>query len=213
MNSLPPTSLYNPNLPSKPTSLGLWMFVLLSLLLAACAPQTAGMPSPAVTSTPTNQPQTVNPSPSPQPTTPTAMDKTIDQTTRPTPVLLDEPATPTPGTLNVGEVPPDLLNTLLLDLAERLGISSEEITILHTQTVEWSDGSLGCPQPGMMYIQVITPGYRVVLLANDQLFDYHTDTKAHFILCNPDGEIDEPPPLLPIKPGNNPPKCKFPPCR
>ncbi len=107
-----------------------------------------------------------------------------------------------------------MLDDTIADLAERLEISADEITVIQARAVEWNDGSLGCPKPGMMYIQVITPGFRVVLLAKDQMFDYHTDTNTRFILCNPDGVIDDPVPLLPIRPGGNKsPKYKWPPCR
>ena len=67
------------------------------------------------------------------------------------------------------------------------------------------DGSLGCPQPGMVYAQVITPGYWIVLEVNDQKYPYHTDRKDQIILCiGPDKETDTQPtilPVIPIKPG------------
>ena len=203
MKNLPTlTSLHHRSQRRKTISYALAMLLLLTLLLAACVPQTADSPAPTVTPTSTGQPQTAAPTASLHQTTTADSEETIDRTTRPTPALLDDPGVPTPGTPIADEVPPDLLQTLLADLAERLEISVEEITVIQSRAGEWNDGSLGCPQPGMMYIQVITPGFRVVLLAKDQMFDYHTDTKAHFILCNPDGVINESPPLLPIKPGN-----------
>jgi len=174
----------------------------LLMLLAACIPQAANNPSPVVSSTPTTTPHTENPTASLQPTVTADSEETIDRTARPSPDLLGKTALPTLGTPVAGEVPHALLDAIIADLAERLEISPDEITVIQARAVEWNDGSLGCPQPGMMYIQVITPGFRVVLLAKDQLFDYHTDTKAQFVLCNPDGVIDDPPPLLPIKPGN-----------
>ena len=48
--------------------------------------------------------------------------------------------------------------------------------------MEWSDASLGRPQPGMMYAQVITPGYLVVLEADGQQYTYHTDTARFAVL-------------------------------
>jgi hypothetical protein len=49
--------------------------------------------------------------------------------------------------------------------------------------MEWSDASLGCPQEGMMYAQVITPGYLIVLEAQGQTFEYHTDQGTNVVLC------------------------------
>ena len=198
----------------KTIRLALAVLAPLLMLLAACIPQIANNPSPSITPTPTTTPQTASPTVSIKPTTTTQSEGTIDRTVRPTPELVDEPVMPTSGTPVVGEVPLDMLDAIIADLAESLDISAEEITVVQAREVEWNDGSLGCPQPGMMYIQVITPGFRVVLLAKDQMFDYHTDTNTRFILCNGYGVINDPVPLLPIRPGGNKsPKCKWPPCR
>jgi hypothetical protein len=194
------------------TGLALTAFTLLFPLLVACVPQTVSSPAPAPTPTPTSTPQTAAPTVTLHPTVTADSQETVVRTTPPT-TKPEEAILPTLDTPVVDQVPPELLEALLADLAERLAISVDQITVVHAQAVEWSDGSLGCPQPDMMYIQVITPGFRVILLAKDQLFDYHTDTRTHFILCNPDGVIEDPPPLLPILPGNKPPKCKWPPCK
>lgn len=68
------------------------------------------------------------------------------------------------------------------DLARRLSIKVEEIGLVEAKAVEWPDTSLGCPQPGMMYAQVITPGFRVVLEAEAKTYEYHTD-QTRSILC------------------------------
>lgn len=70
------------------------------------------------------------------------------------------------------------------DLSQRLGIGIEEIEVQSVEAVEWSDTSLGCPQPGMMYAQVITPGYRILLRAGGQTYEYHSD-RQRAILCQP----------------------------
>ncbi len=48
---------------------------------------------------------------------------------------------------------------------------------------EWPDSALGCPQPGMMYQQVITPGYLVVLKAAGKLHHVHTDSSGRAVVC------------------------------
>ncbi|MDH7485450.1 MAG: hypothetical protein QHJ81_04145 [Anaerolineae bacterium] len=70
------------------------------------------------------------------------------------------------------------------DLSRRLGIGIEEIEVQSVEAVEWPDTSLGCPQPGMMYAQVITPGYRILLRAGGQTYEYHSD-RQRAILCQP----------------------------
>lgn len=75
--------------------------------------------------------------------------------------------------------PQDLAVT---DLAQRLGVATTAITVRSVESVEWPDASLGCPQPGMMYAQVITPGFRIVLEANGKHYEYHSGTGS-VILC------------------------------
>jgi hypothetical protein len=67
------------------------------------------------------------------------------------------------------------------DLAGRLNIGADTLRVKSVEAVDWPDSSLGCPQPGMMYAQVITPGLRVVLEANGQEYAYHSDGKRIFL--------------------------------
>ena len=78
------------------------------------------------------------------------------------------------------------------DLAQRLSISATEINLVEITEVEWTDSSLDCPQPGMNYLQVITPGYRIVLEAGGQPYEYHTNREAYFVYCENQG-----PPAIP----------------
>ena len=70
------------------------------------------------------------------------------------------------------------------DLMARLGVSLTEISVIEATPVEWSDSSLDCPQQGMSYLQVITPGYRIVLQADSQTHEYHTNRAGYFVVCN-----------------------------
>lgn len=38
---------------------------------------------------------------------------------------------------------------------------------------EWSDTSLGCPKKDMMYAQVITPGFLIILSGDGKNYTYH----------------------------------------
>jgi hypothetical protein len=79
--------------------------------------------------------------------------------------------TPTPAS---GGAPAALTTRAVADLSKQLGIPEANIKVVSSEAVEWSDGSLGCPEPGMSYAQVITPGYRIVLQAGDKQYEYHT---------------------------------------
>lgn len=59
------------------------------------------------------------------------------------------------------------------DLLGRLNVASDKISLVKAEAVQWPDSSLGCAEPGMMYAQAITPGYRVVLEFGGQQYDYH----------------------------------------
>lgn len=68
-------------------------------------------------------------------------------------------------------------------LAKQLSLSPAAITVRSVESVDWPDASLGCPQPEMMYAQVITPGYRIILEAKGKSYEYHAGTGS-VILCN-----------------------------
>lgn len=72
------------------------------------------------------------------------------------------------------------------DLAARLGLSTDEIQVIEVQAVTWPDSSMGCPEPGRMYLQVLTPGYRVILEARGQRYAYHAGRMGSPFLCPPD---------------------------
>lgn len=63
------------------------------------------------------------------------------------------------------------------DLSERLKIPVEEIQLVKQEAVEWPDTSLGYPEKGMVYAQVITPGFKIILKAGDKSYEYHSDYK------------------------------------
>lgn len=70
---------------------------------------------------------------------------------------------------------PQVVELAKKDLAQRLNISIEEVRLVKQEKVDWHDTSLGFPEEGKMYAQVITPGFRIILKANDKLYEYHSD--------------------------------------
>lgn len=69
------------------------------------------------------------------------------------------------------------------DLAGRLTIDESAVTVVLVEEVVWSDASLGCPQPGMSYAQVVTDGMRIVLEADGALYDYRSGGTSDPVLC------------------------------
>jgi hypothetical protein len=82
-----------------------------------------------------------------------------------------------------GETPPALFDLVLDDLLARSGGDRAAVEVLKSEAVVWSDGSLGCPQPGMMYTQATVSGYQVILALRDQMYDYHLSERGTFVLC------------------------------
>lgn len=59
------------------------------------------------------------------------------------------------------------------DLAKRLKVGVDEITVEKAETVTWPDGSLGLPRPGMMYTMALVPGARLELKCPQGTYFYH----------------------------------------
>jgi hypothetical protein len=67
-------------------------------------------------------------------------------------------------------------------LAGTLGVAVEAVQLDKAEAVDWADASLGCPEPGMMYAQVITPGYKVSLKVDGKTHSVHVaGTRA--VMC------------------------------
>lgn len=119
--------------------------------------------------------------------TPAPSPKSEGQVATPTPLNEEEPMTPQPGQGTPEASLPHEARRLVQmakeDLARSLELCVSEISVMSAEAVDWSDTSLGCPQPGEMYAQVITPGFLIVLEATGQTYEYHTDRVDQVVLC------------------------------
>jgi hypothetical protein len=86
-----------------------------------------------------------------------------------------------------GEVPTDILAAILGDAAEQTGVPEADIEVVRAEAVTWSDGSLGCPEPGMLYTQALVDGFQVVVNAGDEELDYRVGQGGSFRLCETGG--------------------------
>src|ERR1043166_10327248 len=65
------------------------------------------------------------------------------------------------------------------DLGTRLNFANWwDIEVLEARGVTWPDGGLGCPTPGMAYIQVLVDGALIRLNGDGKLYEYHRDRKS-----------------------------------
>jgi hypothetical protein len=67
------------------------------------------------------------------------------------------------------EVPQRILDPILNEAAALANVAPEQLVIVRAESVVWNDGSLGCPEPGMMYTQALVNGYWVVINAADRI--------------------------------------------
>ena len=79
----------------------------------------------------------------------------------------------------------------LADAVRQTGVDRSKLSIVRAEMVTWRDGSLGCPQPGMQYMQALVPGFRVQIQAGDKVLDYHASLRGSLALC-PAGRAVEP---------------------
>jgi hypothetical protein len=69
------------------------------------------------------------------------------------------------------------------ELAGRLGIPASSLAVVSVTSATWPNGALGCPKPGIMYSQIVTPGYRIILAAGGQNYEYHSGRGNNVVSC------------------------------
>jgi hypothetical protein len=120
------------------------------------------------------------------------------------PVATTAPILPASGDAQMTSTPPipadaglqSLIDKARMDLAQQLSIPMTQINLIQTISATWPDSSLGCPQPGMAYSQVLTPGYLIQLQADNRVYEYHTDADQLVVFCG-ENTIE-----YPVKPGD-----------
>lgn len=67
-------------------------------------------------------------------------------------------------------------------LVKELDIDAGDAEVVSALEVRWPNSALGCPQKGLSYLQVVIPGYRIVLRHDNQTYRVHVgDGRA--IIC------------------------------
>ena len=145
---------------------------LVIFMLTACSPGFASLPDPIQIESSTPLPESQRPISIPTQSDPNPM--------------LPTNSTPSPESEKLVEIAKD-------DLAQRLSISTTQINLVEFEEVEWSDSSLGCPQPGMEYLQVITPGYRLLFESSGGQYEYHSNRDSYIVYCENSIQLIPPP--------------------
>jgi hypothetical protein len=119
-------------------------------------------------------------------------------TTESAPQLDDSTPEAAPSTAETESATMVIAELAVRDLALRLEFDLNKITVVSIESVDWPNSALGCPLPGADYAQVITPGYRIKLEADGEVYTYHTSERQAVVLCR-DGVPELP--VIPVNPG------------
>ena len=90
------------------------------------------------------------------------------------------------GATRAGRVMTESLSTMvrlaLEDAARRRPSQAANLTATFAEPVTWPDGSLGCPQPGKSYVQVLVAGFLIRIAAGAETLEYHAAARGvpHF---------------------------------
>jgi hypothetical protein len=80
-------------------------------------------------------------------------------------------------------LPATVMEAIQADAVKRAAVTADQITVLSSEQVTWSNGALGCPQPGRMYTQALVPGFRVAVRAGKQMILYHAAESGALVVC------------------------------
>lgn len=80
-------------------------------------------------------------------------------------------------------VPQGILEPILKEAAALANVRREQLVVVSAEPVVWNDGSLGCPELGMMYTQALVNGYWVVIAAAGHTYDFRVGRGGTFQLC------------------------------
>ncbi|HEV8403510.1 MAG TPA: hypothetical protein VGQ31_10795 [Candidatus Limnocylindrales bacterium] len=95
--------------------------------------------------------------------------------------LTPEDGSQSPGTILL---PASVIDPVVADIARTAGVPVDQVEVISAQPVTFPDGSLGCPQPGLAYTQVLVDGYQIVARAGDATYDYR-GSGSTFKRCTP----------------------------
>ncbi len=141
---------------------------------AVSVPTLAAASPPAPTS-PSAAPATSSPVPAARPSATAAP--------RPKPTLQPKPPTAQPSEVPV--MPPsDNARTVIEQHSLAFNVDRATISVLIDEEVAWPSSALGCPKPGMNYLDVISPGFRVVIEQGGRQYSYHAGRNGNFFLCD-----------------------------
>jgi hypothetical protein len=99
-----------------------------------------------------------------------------------TPAATEEPSSPEEEATSL---PVDLTPAQLAavtSLSDQLSLAADQINLVSTEAVTWPDGCLGIVRMGVMCTQAEVPGFKIILDAEGQEYEYHTNQDGSVVL-------------------------------
>ena len=96
------------------------------------------------------------------------------------PSATEPPILATPTHIPV-DIPP-VQRAAIASLAQTLGVTGDNITVVSSESVTWPNGCMGVQRLGVMCTQNIIPGFRIVLSANGKQYELHTNLDGSIIV-------------------------------
>jgi hypothetical protein len=94
---------------------------------------------------------------------------------------------------NTPDVSGDADATARRELGARLGVSPEDLVLVHSLSLDFSDGGMGCPDAGAFYTQAIIPGFRLLYEVNEARYPFHVSTDGRiFTDCRRENNVAVP---------------------
>ena len=89
----------------------------------------------------------------------------------------------------------DIVAQAIADAVARFGADHADhadVVVLEARDVTWRDSGLGCPAPGISYLQRLTEGFLVVLRVGARRVEYHSGPSGPARFCaNPQPPLPE----------------------
>jgi hypothetical protein len=79
-----------------------------------------------------------------------------------------------------------IVDGAVADLADRLSVEPQAVSVVSAEEVTWPDGSLGCPEPGRSYTQALVDGTLIRLAVDGVEYQYHAGRSGDAFYCPAD---------------------------
>lgn len=93
------------------------------------------------------------------------------------------PEGPAGESVSTASVPRAVRRAVVADAARRFKVAESAVVLAQAEKVTWSDASLGCPEPGRMYAQMLVEGFRITAKTSAGSLVYNADSGGNAVSC------------------------------